>query len=81
MYYKKHNSEWYDENETNITDIKFKERILLKCIKCKNTYSEAYKCKECDCPLYEAKTKWMKKPHTCSDWFLNNRQNFHYLDK
>lgn len=88
LYYKQHNQEWYDDTETNITNITPKEAILLKCIQCKNTYSNAYKCKESSCPLYDLRKysrksinkkgeikyiDWMKRPHTCSQCFLEHR--------
>lgn len=79
LYYKQHNQEYYDETCTDILDIKPRERILLYCIQCKCTYSDAYKCKKYECPLYEAKKKWMKRPHTCSEWFKNNRQDFDWI--
>ena len=75
LYYKQNNKESYDSDDTNITNIKPKERILLNCIQCRGTYSDAYSCKEYSCPLYEAKAKWMKRPHTCSEWFLEHRKN------
>jgi hypothetical protein len=76
LYYKQNNSEQYDPTTTNITNITAKETILLKCISCKDTYSDAYKCKDCCCPLYYNKQKWMKRPHSCSDWFRENRHSF-----
>jgi len=73
LYYKQHNQEEYDYTSTDITSIKPKEAILLKCINCKGNYSNAYKCTEYSCPLYYMKNNWMKRPHTCSDWFVENR--------
>lgn len=76
LYYKQHNQEYFDPTEANITGITPKERILLRCIQCKCTYSDAYKCKDCSCVNYEAKKNWMKRPHTASDWFIENRHSF-----
>lgn len=80
-YYRKNNTAQFDYKElsdlnTNgICDHKAKEAILLKCIHCANTYREAYKCKDDTCPLFLLKTKWMKRPHKCSEAFLKIRKD------
>lgn len=76
LYYKQNNKEHYDFYETDITGIKPKEAILLKCICCSETYTDAYKCQDTSCPLYYLKKQWMKRPHTASNWFLENRNTF-----
>lgn len=80
-FYKQNNQEPYDVTETEITNITPKERILLGCIQCKETYTNAYKCNCVDCVFYQAKKKWMKRPHTCSEWFFNNKTLPKWLNK
>lgn len=87
LYYKQHNKEEYDSTETLTTSTPPSKLIQLKCIECQSNYSNAYKCKNWNCPLYEFKKSKMKRPHTCSEAFLlvrktpNRCNNFENLYK
>lgn len=72
LYYKNNKNEEYDYTDTIIPSTP-KHNILLGCIQCKQTYACAYSCKDTECVHYNLKKKWMKRPHTCSEWFKENR--------
>jgi len=73
LYYKSNNKIEYDST-IGIPESP-KDAILLTCIKCCKTYTDAWKCNKSDCPLYNFKKKWMKRPHTASEWFLKNKHD------
>lgn len=72
LYYKQHNKESYDYDIT-VKGKTPKEAILLNCISCKQTYTNAYHCNESECQFYNYRKNWIKRPHTCSEWFKENR--------
>lgn len=77
-YYRTHNKEAYDNEDIKL-DCKPKESILLHCIECKQTYTNAYKCQNTKCLFYLLKKDWMKRPHTCSKEFLELRKNINHI--
>ena len=74
LWYKRNTKEEYDYTDTVKPETP-KQCILLNCIQCKGTYTDAFCCKETECNSYNFKKKWMKRPHICSDWFREHRVN------
>lgn len=82
IYYKSNNKDIYREhNYEKDIELKATESLLLKCISCKGSYTDAYKCKNTYCPLYIVKTDKMKRPHTASEAFINARISMDELNK
>ena len=79
-FYRSNNKERYETADyKEEVDLRATEALQLKCISCMGTYSDAYKCKNTYCPLYNVKKDKMKRPHTASEAFLLNRKNIQDL--